>query len=88
MRSPDIPPVEGEALHQGIDAGPGRFVGVAGEVGIPRRGQDRVVAENLLDFQQINAVLDQVRGIAVTQAVRGDLFLCLRRPRRRRYPSD
>ncbi len=32
-----------------------------------------MVAEDLLDFQQIDALLDQVRGVAVAQAVRGDL---------------
>ena len=61
---------------------------MAGEGRVAGGGQDGVVTEDLLDFQQIDTVLDQVRGIAVAQAVRGDLFLCLRRPRRRRYPSD
>ena len=50
---------------------------MTGEVGITRRGQDGVVTEDLLDFQQIDAVFDQVRGVAVAQAVRGDLFLAL-----------
>ena len=62
-------------MHQSVNAGARRFVGVAGEVCVPCRGQNRVVAEDLLDFQQIDAVFDQVRGIAVPQAVRGDLFL-------------
>lgn len=68
-------------MHQSIDAGAGRFVGVAGEMRVPRRGQNRVVAEDLLDFQQIDAVFDQVCGIAVAQAVRGDLFLSHIQPR-------
>ena len=33
-----------------------------------------MVAEDLLHFQQIDPLLDQVRGVAVAQAVRGDLF--------------
>ena len=32
-----------------------------------------MVAQDLLDFEQVHAGLDEVRGIAVTQAVRGDL---------------
>lgn len=36
-----------------------------------------MVTKDLLDFQQIDAVFDQVRGVAVAQAVRGDLFLAL-----------
>ena len=47
---------------------------MAGEVGVAGGGEDRMVAEDLLYFEQIDALLDQVRGIAVAQAVRGDLF--------------
>jgi len=50
---------------------------VAGEVGITGGGQYRVVTKYLLDFEQIDAVLDQVRRVAVVQAVRGDLFFRL-----------
>ena len=39
-----------------------------------RDGEDAVVAQDLLDFEQVHAGLDEVRGIAVPQAVRGDLF--------------
>jgi hypothetical protein len=38
-------------------------------------GQDAVVAQDFLHLQQIDAGLDQVGGIAVAQAVGGDLFL-------------
>lgn len=62
------------ALHQRFDTSPGRGVGVAGEVGVAGSGEDGMVAEDLLDFQQIDALLDQVRGVAVAQAVRRDLF--------------
>ena len=47
---------------------------MAGEVGVAGSGEDGMVAEDLLDFQQIDALLDQVRGVAVAQAVRRDLF--------------
>lgn len=58
-------------MHQGIDAFAGRIMGVAAQVGVAGRGQDRVVAENLLDFEQIDAGFDQVGRVAVAQAVRG-----------------
>ena len=50
---------------------------MAGEVGVAGSGENRVVAEDLLDFEEIDALLDQVRGVAVAQAVRGDLFFRL-----------
>jgi hypothetical protein len=52
---------------------------MGGEVGVLGGGQNTAVAENLLDLKQIKAGLDQVRGVAMAQAVRGDLFL-FRRP--------
>jgi hypothetical protein len=52
-------------VHQGIDAFAGCIVGVAGQVSVAGRGQNRVVAENLLDFEQIDAGFDQVGRIAV-----------------------
>lgn len=36
--------------------------------------QDRVMTENLLDFKEVDAGLDQVRGIGMTQAVGRDVF--------------
>lgn len=36
-----------------------------------------MVTEDLLDLDQIDAGLDEVSGVAVTQAVRGDVFLAL-----------
>lgn len=63
-----------EALHQRVDARLRRCVGVTGEVGVAGGGENRVMAEDLLHFKQIDALLDQVRGVAVAQAVRRDLF--------------
>ena len=48
--------------------------GVGGEVGVFSGGEDRVVTEDLLHFEQIDTSFYQMRGIAVAQAVRGDLF--------------
>ena len=48
--------------------------GLVGQMGIPGRGENRVMAEELLYLDQIDAGLDQVGGIAVAQAVRRDVF--------------
>lgn len=50
------------------------MLGMGCEMGVAGGGQDALVAEDLLHLQQINAGLDQVSGIAVAQAVWGNLF--------------
>ena len=61
-------------MNQVVD----QFVGIAllvgGEMGIAGGGQDGAVAEDLLNGQQIDAGFQQMGGVAVAQAVRGDLF--------------
>ncbi len=47
---------------------------MAGEVGVAGGGENRVMPEDLLHFEQIDALLNQVSCIAMAQAVRGDLF--------------
>lgn len=63
-----------KARHQGLDANTGFGVGVVGEVRVTGRGEDGIVAQNFLNFQQVNAGLNQVCCIAVAKAVWGDLF--------------
>jgi len=43
-------------------------------MGITSGGEDTVVAEDFLHFQQIDTSFDQMCGIAMAQAVRGNLF--------------
>ncbi len=50
------------------------MLGLVGQVGVANGGENRVMAEVFLYLDQIDAGLDQVGGIAVAQAVRGDLF--------------
>jgi len=50
------------------------MVGVGGQMGISGRGQNAAVAEDFLYFEQIDAGFDQMGGVAVAQAARGDLF--------------
>ncbi len=50
------------------------MLGLVGQMGVAGGGEDGVMAEELLYLDQIDAGLDQVGGIAVAQAVRGDLF--------------
>ena len=51
------------------------MLGMVGKMGVSDGGKNAGMAENLLDFQQCYAGFQQVRGIAVTQAVRRNLFL-------------
>ena len=64
------------------------MLGLVSQMGVTRRSKNRVMAEEFLNLDQVDAGFDQVSGIAVAKTVWRDLFLCLRRPRRRRYPSD
>lgn len=50
------------------------MVGMGSQVGILCRGQDAPMTEDFLHLQQVNARFDQMGGIAVAQAVQGDLF--------------
>ena len=50
------------------------MLGAVSQVGIAGGGENGVVPEELLHLDQIDTGLDQVRGIAVAQAVRGNLF--------------
>ena len=47
---------------------------MVGEVGVFGGGEDGMVAEDLLNFQQIDARLDQVSGVGVAKAMGRDLF--------------
>ena len=70
----DRPPAQVEAAHQGIDAGVGLLVGVAGQMGVAGGREDAVVAQDVLNILQADTGLDQVGCIAVAKAVGGDLF--------------
>ena len=52
----------------------GLKLGVVGEMGVAGGGEDGEMAENFLHFEQIDPGLDQVCGVGVAKAVRGDLF--------------
>ena len=50
------------------------MLGLVGQVGVADGGENGVMAKELLYLDQIDAGFDQVGGIAVAQAVRGDVF--------------
>lgn len=50
------------------------MLGLIGQMGVSDGGENGVVPEEFLYFDQIDTGLDQVSGIAVAQAVGGDLF--------------
>ena len=59
-----------KAIHQAVDPFAGVVLGLVGQMGIARGGQNGVMAEVFLYLDQIDAGLDQVGRIAVAQAVR------------------
>ena len=59
-----------KAIHQAVDPFSGVVLGLVGQMGIARGGQNGVMAEVFLYLDQIDAGLDQVGRIAVAQAVR------------------
>ena len=63
-----------KAAHQSLNAHTHLLVGVAGQVGVAGRGEDRVMTQDLLHFKQVNVGFNQVGCVAVAQAVRRDLF--------------
>mgnify|MGYP000858095301 CR=1 FL=1 len=50
------------------------MLGLVGQVSVAGGGENRVMAEELLHLDQIDAGLDQVGSVAVAQAVGSDLF--------------
>ena len=50
------------------------MLGLVRQVGVSRGGQNRVVSEDFLYLDQIDAGFDQVGRIAMAQAVRADVF--------------
>ena len=50
------------------------MLGLVSQMRISGGGQNGVVAEQFLHFDQIDTGLDQVGGVAVAQTVWGDIF--------------
>ena len=65
----DVPPRQEEAVHQLVDGLLGIVIGTGGEAGIAGGGQHGAVTEDFLYLEQVDTGLDQMRGIAVAQAV-------------------
>ena len=61
----DLPPGDGEAIHQAVDPFEGVMLGLVGQVGVAGGGENRVMAEEFLHFDQVNTRFNQVSGIAV-----------------------
>ena len=70
----DIPPSNGEASHQIVNDLFCVMVCVGCQVRVLGGGQDGTMAEDFLYLEQIDTRFDQMSGIAVPQAVQGDLF--------------
>ena len=50
------------------------MLGLVGQVGVAGGGENRVMTEDLLHLDQIDAGFDQMSGVAVPKAVRRDVF--------------
>ena len=50
------------------------MLGLVSQVSVAGGRENGLMTENLLDLDQVNASFDQVRGVAVAQAVWRDLF--------------
>ena len=50
------------------------MLGLVGQMGISGGGENGVMAEEFLYLDQIDTGLDQVGGVTVAKAVRGDVF--------------
>lgn len=74
-RSFDFPPINGKAIHQIKDDLLCVMLCLGCEVGISGGSQDRAMAEDLLNFEQVDACFDQMGCVAMAQAVGCDLFL-------------
>lgn len=60
-----FPPVDDKTVHQGIDELTCIAIGSVGQVRITGSGQNTVVTENFLDFEQVDAGFNQMGGIAM-----------------------
>ena len=62
-------PTDLDLPHQLVDACAAGELALFGEMGVTEGGEDGLVPEDFLHFQQVDACFDQMRGIAVAQAV-------------------
>ncbi len=70
----DLPPLNGEGLHQVIDDLISVMCGMGSEMSVFTGCQDATVTKDFLYLKQINTGFDQVSGIAVPQRMKGNLF--------------
>lgn len=73
----DFPPINGKAVHQLVNDLLCVLVGLGCEMGISGGSQDGAMAKDFLNFEQVDACLNQVGCVAMAQAVRCDLFFIL-----------
>lgn len=61
----DVPPLDGESIHQVVDQLVGVAIGTCGELGVADGGGNVMVAEDFLHLKQINPGLDQMGCVAM-----------------------
>ncbi len=70
----DLPPANGKVFHQVVDGLACVMCRMGCQMRVFAGCQDAAVTKNLLNLKQINACFNQVSGITVAQAMRGNLF--------------
>jgi len=70
----DVPPGDGEAVHQAIDPFDGVVLGLVCQMGVTGRSENRMVTEKLLYLDQIDAGFHEMGGVAMPQAMRRNVF--------------
>jgi hypothetical protein len=53
-----MPPIDAKAVDQGVDLLGGLVIGDGAQVGVLSGGEDRVMTEDFLDFEQVDARFD------------------------------
>src|SRR5665811_715624 len=70
----DVAPTDLDLSHQLVETCAAVELTLFGEVGVTEGGENGLMAENLLHFEQIDARFNQMGGITVAQAVRCNSF--------------
>ena len=67
-------PTDLDLPHQLVDACAAGELALFGEMGVTQGGEDGLVPEDFLHFQQVNTRFNQMSGIAMSKTVRCNSF--------------
>ena len=70
----DVAPLDVDLPDQLVDACAAGELALFGEMGVTEGGENGLVPEDLLHFEQVDACFNQMGGVTVAQAVRRNSF--------------